>query len=244
MWSWIIRACQVLVEDQNTESCLIEGDDFDDSFRDMRSWQVSECLNEPREKECVPVSLQAKYENDTACKNAQALCLCRQTVSSPVILCRPLLRSYRFWKETVKKHLFLNCCLSLSCFWLGRGNPSISLSLSLLPFSSNRFFFFLSWWRPLSHFQQRTILKVYQQLLVNPFLLLCACFSGVPFVLPPPQGLLKRSALSWPCGEKMAEFIPCCGGDNTRKHDTSRLRLQAVDSFLAFSLSPLLQCRH
>lgn len=111
-------------------------------------------------------------------------------------------------------------------------------------------FFFLPFLRlsfmmgPLSHFQQRTILKVYQQLLVNPFLLLCARFSGVPFLLPPPRGLLERRALSWPCGEKMAEFIPCCVGDNTPEHDTSRLRLQAADSFLAFSLSPLLQCRH
>lgn len=111
-------------------------------------------------------------------------------------------------------------------------------------------FFFLLFLRlsftmgPLSHFQQRTILKVYQQLLVNPFLLLCALFSGVPFLLPPPRGLLERRALSWPCGEKMAEFIPCCVGDNTPERDTSRLRLQAEDSFLAFSLSPRLQCWH
>lgn len=97
---------------------------------------------------------------------------------------------------------------------------------------------------PLSHFQQRTILKVYQQLLVNPFLLLCVLFSGVPLLLPPLRGLLERRALSWPCGEKMAEFIPCCVGDNTPECDTSRLRLQAEDSFLAFSLSPRLQCRH
>lgn len=121
-------------------------------------------------------------------------------------------------------------------------NPSPSVR-SFFP--SLLLFLLLSFTRgPLSHFQQRTILKVYQQLLVNPFLLLCALFSGVPLLLPPPRGLLERRALSWPCGEKMAEFIPCCVGDNTPERDTSRLRLQAEDSFLAFSLSPRLQCRH
>lgn len=122
------------MEDQNPESSLIEGDNFDDSFKDVQPWQVSECLNEPCEKMCVPVSLQAIYKNASACKNAQALCLCRQTVSSPVILCGPLLRSYRFWKETVKQHLFPNCRLSFSCFWLGDRNPSIPLPLSALFF--------------------------------------------------------------------------------------------------------------
>ena len=107
------------------------------------------------------------------------------------------------------------------------------------------FFFFPFTMGPLSHFQQRTILKVYQQLLVNPFLRLCALFSGVPFPSSsPPRGPLERRALSWPCGEKMAEFIPCCVGDNTPERDTSRLRLQVEDSFLAFCLSPRLQCRH
>lgn len=121
-------------------------------------------------------------------------------------------------------------------------NPSPSLQKAL--FSSFFLLVFLSRWGPLSHFQQRTILKVYQQLLVNPLLLLCALFSGFSFLLPPPRGPLERRALSWPCGEKMAEFIPCCVGDNTPECDTSRLRLQAEDSFLAFSLSPRLQCRH
>lgn len=148
--------------------------------------------------------------------------------------------------QRVKQHLFPNCRPSLSCFWLSKGNPSIPLPQSALFFFLPSYFFFcLSFTTgPLSHFQQRTILKVYQQLLVNPFLLLCAPFSGVPFLLPPPRGLLERRALSWPCGEKMAEFIPCCVGDNTPERDTSRLRLQAEDSFLAFSLSPRLQCWH
>lgn len=141
--------------------------------------------------------------------------------------------------QRVKQHLFPNCRPSLSCFWLSKGNPSIPLPQSTL-------FLLLSFTMgPPSHFQQRTILKVYQQLLVNPFLLLCALFSGVPFPSSsPPRGLLERRALSWPCGEKMAEFIPCCVGDNTPERDTSRLRLQVEDSFLAFSLSPRLQCRH
>lgn len=73
------------------------------------------------------------------------------------------------------------------------------------------------------------------------------------FVLPspgslsfflPPQRLLERRALSWPCGEKMVEFIPRCVSDNTPEHDTSHLRLQAADTFQAFSLSPRLQWRH
>ncbi len=53
-------------------------------------------------------------------------------------------------------------------------NPSPSACAFFFPLFPRLFFFTMG---PLSHFQQRTILKVYQQLLVNPFLLLCALFS-------------------------------------------------------------------
>lgn len=192
-----------------------------------------------------------KIQNAAACKNEQALCLCRQTVLNLVVLYRLSLWWYRFEKElkhSPKSETALVPKLSpftqlLLIKQRKPFNPSPSVcSFFFLP---SYFFFCLSFTTgPLSHFQQRTILKVYQQLLVNPFLLLCAPFSGVPFLLPPPRGLLERRALSWPCGEKMAEFIPCCVGDNTPERDTSRLRLQAEDSFLAFSLSPRLQCWH
>lgn len=52
MWSWVIRACQVLVKDQNSKLCVIEGNLFDDSFQEVRPWQVSECLSGPHENDC------------------------------------------------------------------------------------------------------------------------------------------------------------------------------------------------
>ena len=62
-------------------------------------------------------------------------------------------------------------------------------------FSSSYFFLHPSFTMgPPSDFQQRTILKVYQQLLVNPFLPLCALFSGVPFPSSSPSGPARKES--------------------------------------------------
>lgn len=115
--------------------------------------------------------------------------------------------------------------------------PSLSAPFSL-------FLFLLSFLMgPLSCIQQRTILKVYQQFLVksSPSASYSLCRVSFPSSLPP-WGLIEKRALSWPSGEKMVEFISCCVGDKTLERDTSKLRLQAKDSFFAFSLSYCLQC--
>lgn len=80
---------------------------------------------------------------------------------------------------------------------------------------------------PLSHLQQQTTLR-YQQLLVNPFPFSTLLQCPYPPSLPP-QGVLERSTLSWPRGEKMAEFIPRCVADNTPMCRTSRYRLHTAD---------------
>lgn len=186
------------------------------------------------------MSPQAKSWKMLPLARRYSCCLCLQTVLSPVILHRLFLWWFRLSKIIRNAAQRINCCccptkcsLSLNCYWLCRQDPVFSY---LACFS----IFFPSWWEPLSHLQQQTTLR-YQQLLVKPFpfstLLQCPYPPSVP-----PQGVLERSTLWWPRGEKMAEFIPRCVADNTPMCRTSRYRLHTAD--FPPGVSPHLQHRH
>lgn len=149
-------------------------------------------------------------------------CLCPQMVLSPVILHGWW---FRLWKiignaaQRIKTLLFSpKCSLSLNCYWLCRQDPLVS-------YMSCFSILFPSRWD--HHLRQQTTLR-YQQLLVNPFPFSTLLRCPYPPSLPP-QGVLERSTLPWPRGEKMAEFIPRCVADNTPMCRTTRYRLHAAD---------------
>lgn len=176
--------------------------------------------------------------------NAHTLFLCWQTALSPVVLYRQLLCLYlgSNLKHSHKSETALVPKLSPLHSAACKVNPSIPLPQSALS-SPFFFFFFLSRWGRWAISNRELFWKFINSYSQATPPSLCSLLRG-PFPSSSPSGLLERRALSWPCVEKMAEFIPCCVGDNTPKRDTSRLRLQVEDSFLAFSLSPRLQCWH
>lgn len=91
-------------------------------------------------------------------------------------------------KPNMKQHLFPNSRPSLSCFWLSKGNLSVPPAQSAV--------FLLSFTiRLLSHFQQRTILKVYQQPPSQPgFPSLCSLVRD-PFPSSSPSGACWKGEL-------------------------------------------------
>lgn len=144
------------------------------------------------------VSLQAKRETPLrAGLGTRHVCVGEKNAAEPW---RSALASglYRFWRiiwnTAPKKSEKTALVLKLSPFTqllLIRQRKYSSRSPSVCsPFFPHFFSLLIG---PLSPFQQRTILKVYQQLLADPFLALCALFSGVSFrLLPPPRGPARK----------------------------------------------------